>query len=104
MLELLVAGVEFPDLGTAKIEVEHTVFGFDNLVATLKEQHPSTLDIPTSPEQYIEEIGLGDYIQVMLVDLALEARAIRISRASVSMKPLTESTSQNHPGVTSIHC
>lgn len=42
MLELLVAGVEFPDLGTAKIEVEHTVFGFDNLVATLKEQHPST--------------------------------------------------------------
>lgn len=57
MHELLAMGVEFPDLGLVKIEADHTIPGFDNLLFQLEERHPSNWRIPASPEQYLEKIG-----------------------------------------------
>lgn len=53
MGEILVVGIEFSDLGMVKIEAEHPIPGFNNLVARLDERCPSNWDIPASPEQYI---------------------------------------------------
>lgn len=50
-----------------KIEVELPVPVLNNLVVRLEnERCPSNYDIHASPEQYIEEIGLADYIGVAL--------------------------------------
>lgn len=45
MQGLLVAGVEFPELGIVKIEAEHPPPGLDNFVARLDERLPSNWDI-----------------------------------------------------------
>lgn len=41
MNKLLVARVEFPDLRLVKIDAEHPMLDFDNLLARLEERHPS---------------------------------------------------------------
>lgn len=46
--ELMVVGLEYPDLGIVKIEAEHPVLGLDNLVSRLDERRPSNWDILTS--------------------------------------------------------
>lgn len=58
-----------------KVEAEDPVPDFDSLVSRLDKLPLSSWDVPASPEQYIKEIQLGDYIGAMLVDLALAAGA-----------------------------
>lgn len=97
MQELLVASVEFPDLRMVKIKAEHPIPSFNNLVARLDEQRPSNWDIPLSPEQYIEEIRLGEYNQAMLAYLDLEVGAVPTLGATVPKEPLMEPTSTVQP-------
>lgn len=78
MQELLVIGVEFSDLGMVKIEVEHPVPDLDNLLGRLDEQRPSNWEIPAFPGQYMEEIGLADYVQATLMDPAVEVAVVHI--------------------------
>lgn len=73
MQELLVAGVEFPDLGMVKLEVEHPVPDLE-LSCPARRARPSNWDIHTSAEQYIEEIWLVDYIRAALVDSIVASR------------------------------
>lgn len=58
MHELLLVGLEFPNLGMVKIEQDHPIPYVDNLVARLNERLSSNWHVPPSPEQYIEEIWL----------------------------------------------
>lgn len=51
----------------------------------------SSWDVAASPEQYVEEIELEDYIRALLVDLALEVSAV------VPTEPMEESTSTPQP-------
>lgn len=46
MHELLAVGIEFPDLGMAKIELDHPVLGVDSLNTRLNEWCSSKRDIP----------------------------------------------------------
>lgn len=64
------------DLRMAKIEAEHFILGFDNLVTRPDERLPSNWDVSAPPEPYNEEAELGDYIQAMLVDPTLERGAV----------------------------
>lgn len=40
MHELLVAGLELPNLGMVKIELNHPILNVDSLIAKLNEPHP----------------------------------------------------------------
>lgn len=51
--ELLVMGLEFPDLGIVKRKANHPVHGFDSLLARLEERWPRNCDVSASHEQYI---------------------------------------------------
>lgn len=63
MHDLLGVGLEFQDLGMAKIESYHPIPGTDSLIGRLNERRPSNQDIPPSLEQYIEEIGTVDFVK-----------------------------------------
>lgn len=52
MRELLVTGVELPNLRMVKIEGEHPVPSFDSFMARLEERRLNSWDVPESPEQY----------------------------------------------------
>lgn len=58
----------------------------DWLVAKLDEQQATSFDIRASPEELVEEINLGEYIQSMLIAASLEVRV------AVSTVPLAEPT------------
>lgn len=81
--ELLVAGLEFSDLRMVKLEAEQFVPGLSNLVPRLNDRCPINWNIPTSFEQYIEEIELANYIQATLVDPTVEVELVPISGAIV---------------------
>lgn len=74
-----------------KVEAEHQVLGFDRLVAILEERRATSFDIPTSLTEFVEEINLAGYIQAMLVNPTLEARA------ATSTDPLTKPTTTPLP-------
>lgn len=65
---LLVAGLEFLDLGIEKIEADHPVHGFDILLARLEERRPSNWDVLASLKQYIEAIEPANYLLAASVD------------------------------------
>lgn len=99
--KILIAGTRFLDLGMVKVEDEHPVPGLDRLVASLEERLPTNWDIPESSEQFIEEIGLVDYIQAMLVGPTVKTGTIPVPKATVPsttepMEPLMEQTSTHN--------
>lgn len=65
LCELLVAGVEFPDLGLVKIEPNHLVPSAHSLFTQLEERRPRDWDIFAYREQYIDEIWEVDYIHAV---------------------------------------
>lgn len=71
--DLLADGLEFPELGMVKIEVEHPVPGLDQLHATLEARRSTRFDLSASAEEeYVEEIDLDTFSRAMLMRPTLE--------------------------------